>query len=188
MFIMGDEVLESRHCTSADIVHARGESHFIPRTPTDRNYESELLLKTIILLDINTGHRAVRTEHHVFRLQNGEWSYWIADEKGIVRRKIRDLQYEYDSVTDTPKLTRGQRWEETYGQNVYLGLEFLLGRDELKLRIAHRIKWKNGQNTAEATAYTKKRELEQEGWSEWLMDTMKAGYRRWKASGSKAEV
>ena len=188
MFIKGDKVLKPRRCTSADIVRARGESHFIRRTPMDPFYESELLLKTIILLDTNTGDRAYWTEHHVFRLQNGEWSYWNADEKGIVGRKIRDLQYKYYSLTDTPKLTgTDQPWDETYGQNVYLCLDFDPRGTEPSLRVTHRIKWKDGGNTAETTLYTKKREFEREGWSKSLMDRMKAGYQRWKAGYSQAK-
>ena len=191
MFIKGDKVLEPRRCTSADIADANGESHFIRRTPTDPSYESELLLKTIILLDTKTGDRAYWTEHHVFRLQNGEWSYWTADEEGIVKRKIRDLQYKYDYLTDTPQL-RGtdQPWDETYGQNVYLGLDFNLKDSEpslRSLRITHRIKWKDGQNTAETTLYIKVREFEQEGWSKCLMNKMKTGYQRWKARHSRAK-
>ena len=67
MFIMGDKVLEPRSCTSADIVFASGESHITRRESTDPDYESELLLKSIILLDTNTHHRARLTEQPCFQ-------------------------------------------------------------------------------------------------------------------------
>ena len=186
IFIRGDEVLEPRSCTSADLGFAFGESHIIRRRPTDPNYESELLLKSILLLNIkNTHHRAVQTQHHVLRLQTGEWSYWLADADGIVIRKIRDLEYNDPS----PKFTgRNQPWNETYGSNRYLSLEFSFSSGQLSLTITHRIKWENGRETVEVTSYDKVGEVEQEGWSKWLKDEMKAGYQRRQAYGSEAEV
>ena len=186
MFIMGDGVLEPRNCTSADIVFAAGKSHITRRESTDPDYEFELLLKSIILLDTNTHHRAVKTEHRVFRLQNGDWSYWDADEKGVVRRKIRDLQYMDNSLY--PKFTATDKpWVETDGNNRYLGLEFHLDGDEPALTITHRVRWGNGRETVEVTMYSKVGDFKHEGWSKWLMENMKAGYQRWQAYGSEAK-
>ena len=97
-----------------------------------------------------------------------------------MRRKICDLQYNENSTH--PKFTAtGKTWEETYGSNRYLGLEFHLGGDELRLSMIHRIRWENGRETVEVTMYSKKGNFEQEGWSKWLVEKMKAGYQRWQA-------
>ena len=178
MFIRGDKMLAPRSCTSADIGYAFGESHITRRKYTDPNYESELLLKTIILLDTNTGHRAYQTEHYVIRLQNGDWSYWEADKEGVVRKKIRDLKYNEKSSTVFAKLTATeQSWVESCGRNRYLGLEFYFGGDKPRLTIIHKIQWENGRETVEVTIYRKAGEVEQEGWSEWVREKMKAGYQ-----------
>ena len=178
MFIQGDKMLAPRSCTSADIGYAFGESHITRRKPTDPNYESELLLKSKILFDTNTGHRAHQTEHYVFRLQNGEWSYWNTDKEGIVRKKIRDLKYDTKSSTLCPRFTAtDQSWVESYGRNIYLGLEFYLGDVQPRLTITHKIQWENGRETVEVTIYDKKGEVEQEGWSEWVREKMNAGYQ-----------
>ena len=183
LFIRGDEVLEPRNCTSADIKSASGETRIIPRRPKDEKYDKELLLKTIILLDTETNHRAFTTEHHVLRVQDGKWSYWEADAKGVVRRKIRDLVYNNNAVS--PKFA-ATPWQETYGTNKYLSLDFSLG-DKLGLTIVHRIEYENGRNTVEGTHYRMVCEFEKEGWLEWLTDEMKAVYRKWKASGGDSE-
>ena len=186
MFIMGDEVLEPRNCTSDDIVNGYGESHIFRRQPKDEHYEDELLLKTIMLLDTNTRHRAYLTEYHALRVQNGEWSYWDADDKGRVRRKITDLEYD-DSSTVHPKFVPAdQPWMERYGRNRYLGLEFSFHGNEPHLTITHKIQWENGRETVEVTTYSKVAEYEQEGWSKWLMDKMKAGYQKFRAYGNEA--
>lgn len=193
MFIRGDKVLESRNCTSADIRRAFGQSHVIPRKSTDSHYESELLLKTLMLLDTNDRKRACRTEHHVFRLQNGEWSFWDADEKGNVRRKIQDLKYydedagfNYETLFPSFRAT-DQKWEERYGKNVYLGFKFYLGGNEPTLTVTHRIQFENGRDTVEVTTYSKVGEFEQAGWSEWLIEKLKAGYQRLQAYGTEAK-
>ena len=102
-----------------------------------------------------------------------------------MRRKIRNLEYNDPS----PKFTAiNQPWNETYGSNRYLGLEFSFSSGKLRLTITHRIEWENGRKTVEVTAYRKVGEFEQQGWSEWLKEEMKAGYQRRQAYGKEAEV
>ena len=169
-----DMVINEQRYTSADIKLCEGHSIILSRKSTDPEYQSELLQESLFYHLTKTGHLAEMAEQRVFRLRNGEWSYWSTNGDGEATKKITDLVFNDD--TSTPRLrAKQQPFVDRNGVIKHLGLTFYMS-DTPWWEMHRRIRWPDGQETVEGTTYFKIAEHRQKGWLEWLAEAVKAGF------------
>ena len=169
-----DITVDGESFTSAEIKACPGESTFISRGSTDPEYQSEILQESHFIYITTTLDVAEMYEQRVFRLQNGEWSYWSTNGHGKATKKITDLVL--INVTSTPVLrAKEERFVDRNGVNKHLGLTFHMS-DKPWFEMHHRILWPDGRETVEGTTYSKLAEHRQKGWLEWLAEGVKVRF------------
>lgn len=101
--------INGENSTHTDIVcPAHGFSKILSRTPTNAAYQSEYLQTSTLYEDPGLTFSYKHDpwiENRVFRVQNGEWSVWIANKDGAVMGKLTDLKM-------GGKLRRRRAWAE----------------------------------------------------------------------------
>ena len=169
-----DMFIEGQSYTSADIKSCYGKSIITSRNSTDPEYQSELLQESFFCYLTRTLDVAKQAEQRVFRLQNGEWSYWSTNGHGKATKKITDLVLIDD--TSAPRFqAKQQSFSDRNGVNKHLGLTFYMS-DTPFWMMHHRIQWPDGRETVQGTTYSKIAEHRKQGWLEWLAEGVKVRF------------
>ena len=148
-----DMIVKGQKCTSADITSCRGKSRITSRPSTDPEYESELLQESRCTYDTRTLGKFKQDQERVFRIQNGEWSYWSTNGNGKATEKIADLVL----VSDFSALVFRAKQPglvDRNGVNKHLGFTFY-ERDTRHWAMHHKIQWPGGHETVQANNYYK---------------------------------
>ena len=162
-----DMVIRDRRYTVADLkCPSTGTTEIISRPPTDPAYQSELLLSSTFSHFLKMLGEVPVKEERVFRLQNGEWSLWNADENKIVTEKVADLTLRHEVSSISTELRAVQLpWVDGKGLNKWLGVCFNKSV-EYNLdfwQLTHRIENGEGMEMTQGTSYLKISEHQHEG-------------------------
>ena len=162
---------ESCTSSSADVTSCYGKCTITSQASTDPEYQSELLQESEFQYVTRSLDVAEEAEQRVFRLQNGEWSYWSTNRHGTATKKITDLVL----INDTGALrfrAKQQGFLDRSGVNKHLGFTFYVGDNPFWM-MHHHVQWPDGHETMQGTTYSKKAEHRQQGWVEWLAEGVK---------------
>ena len=100
-----------------------GDSEIIPRTTMDAAYEEELLQTSTFSV---VAEETEKTEKRVFRLKNGDWSFWAADRNGTVTKKLADLKLGPEVAPPSVGNQMATLEASTRGE-VFMKLDFCIG-------------------------------------------------------------
>lgn len=150
-----------------------------PKLSPDPAYQSELLQTSFFYLLTKNRDLAVECEERVFRLQNGKWSLWNTDGKGVVTEKITELTLKEPMPPSATLKSDQKDWKDGNGVGKYLGLKFYMG-EEPSWTMYHKVE-REGKVTLQETLYRKKPDPRQEGWIEWFAKGAEIGYKDMKA-------
>lgn len=177
-----DMIIKGKKLTQADMhedykYRAHGVTIITRRTPTDPEYEPELLQTNQFCFVTAKMDLFVHAEARVFRLQDGEWSFWNTDSSLNVTEKIADLVSAggYHQPYELKLRAAQQPWVDGKGVNKHLGFDFCMSEEPYWM-MHHRLGQKDEVPTVQLTRYTKIPEEREKGWLEWATEGIKVGF------------